>query len=340
LLIGGYILPKTATIFKLSYMRSSIIPYAFLFLILFVIGCQKAVTDPESSDNATNSANTNARLSYGDTLFFLKNQVADYTILPVSKPNAPGYLKSIPKGLVLDSINGRINVTKSQTGLRYKVYYVATNGTILDSVKLVISGVDYRDAIYEIASTPNAYDTAFPIYNARPELVLPCGDDDEDDDGDIDDDDNACVFDETDLNNDGNDDIAGVIQDKLLIDEKKGTIDVEASFHAGVFGSSNPANGVSKDFTFYYRLQDASNRALNKMTVRLYHFRKRSDIPQSLLDTLRLRAGVSAAVNSRTGIAVNAFPQADDASQRNTNFSRLEFYYKPKRPPFIIIVSQ
>jgi hypothetical protein len=317
----------------------------------FLWACQKQVTDNTKQDeneviNSLSPSRSN-RLSYGDTLFYLKPQPTNYTILPVSQPAVAGTFKSIPSGLVLDSITGRINITQSETGLRYKIYYVAANGMAVDSVKLVISGIDYRDAIYEIARTPVAYDTAFPVYNARPELVLPCGDDDEDDDGDLDDDDNLCVFDETDLDGDGNDDIAGVIQDKLLVDIKKGTIDVEASFHAGIFGSSDPANGISKDFTFYYRLQDASNRALNKITVRVYHFRKISDIPQSLLDTLNWRNQVSAAVNSRaySGRAGGQVTQAGNSSPvpgfTGSRIANLELYAeRPKRPPLIIIVSQ
>ncbi|MGZ5247800.1 MAG: hypothetical protein ACXWCR_11885, partial [Flavitalea sp.] len=283
-----------------------IIRWLFLLVMCtgFLFACNKILTEDvkepgDESPTTLLSTNTIAkiRLSYGDTLFYLKNQLGNYFILPKTKPAGTGVFKSIPLGLVINSTTGRINITQSETGIRYKIYYVAPNGNILDSVKLVISGIDYKDAIYEIARTPNAYDTAFPIYNARPGLKLPCGDGDDDDDDD-DDDDNQCVFDETDLNNDGNDDIAGVIQDKLLVDIKNGTIDVEASFHAGIFGSSNPANGVNKDFTFYYRIQDASNRALNKITVRVYHYKRKRDIPKSLLDTLNLRNNISKAVNS------------------------------------------
>lgn len=316
----------------------------------FLFSCKKDLTEDVLNPANEESRNTNInnpRLSYGDSLFFLKNQTGNYTILPVSRPNASGIFKSIPIGLVIDSVSGRINITQSETGIRYKIYYVAANETAIDSVKLVISGIDYKDAIYEIARTPNAYDTAFPIYNARPGLVLPCGDDDEDGDGSIDDDDNQCVFDETDVDDDGNDDIPGVIQDKLLVDIKKGTIDVEASFNAGIFGSTDPGNGVNKDFTFYYRLQDASNRALNKITVRVYHFNRVSDIPQSLLDTLNLRNSISTAVNSRSNKVsanVDATLQTNTGSQNTGIVNRiqnLEYYqFKPKRPPIIIIVSQ
>lgn len=314
-----------------------------LFLTLLLIGCQKDIPAliEQNEVNSQNSLSTsNVRLSYGDSLFFLKNTTSNYIIQPISKPTATGYFKAIPKGLSLDSISGKININQSERGIRFKVYYVSPNTTLLDSVKLVISGIDYRDAIYEIAATPNAYDTAFPIYNAIPSLQLPCGDDDDDDD----DDDNGCVFDETDLNNDGNDDIPGVIQDKLLVDIKKGTIDAEASLHAGVFGSSNPVNGKSVDFTFYYRLNDASNRALNKITVRLYHYKKRSDIPQALMDTLAERNNIATAVNSRGSnqLVTNGMRRTIDHNNSNTDFIsyRLEYSFKPKRPPIIIIVSQ
>jgi hypothetical protein len=324
-----------------------IIKACLAFLMLgWISGCSKETTNPETEGSSagppgnTAQPDSGPRLSYGDSVFYLRNQPADYTVLPVTKKTPPSYFKSIPQGLSLDSATGRINVSRSESGLRFKVYQVSLSGTVLDSVKLVISGVDYQDAIYEIAATPDRYDTAFPIYNARPELALPCGNVDIDDDDDLDDDDNGCVFDETDLDDDGNDDIAGVIQDKLLVDIKKGTIDVEASFNAGIFGSGTPANGVSRDFTFYYRLQDASNRALNKITVRVMHFRTRSDIPRDLLETLNLRKTLTNAINS-TAVGNGGRTTATAASMMQDmlpEFSSVNA--KPKRPPIIIIVSQ
>lgn len=307
-----------------------------LFLGITLWACQKENVKENVEENLqltadpaakTNISSTTPRLSYGDTIFYLKNQPGDYTVQPVSRPASPGSFKANPIGLELDSITGQINVTQSETGLRYKIYYLDSTGKAIDSVKLVLSGIDYADGIYELQSTPAAYDTAFPIYNARPELPLPCPPDD-DDDNEGDDDDQGCVFDETDLDNDGNDDIPGVIQDKLLVDIKQGTLDLEASFHAGIFGSSNPANGVTKDFTFYYRLNDFSNRALNKITVRIYHYKKRSDIPQWLLNELNNRNTLAQEVNMRSG---------------GSQFSATALRYvdsKPKRPPLIIIVSQ
>lgn len=321
-----------------------------LMALILLLGCQKDLTE-ETTDTlppGTPEAGAPAvRLRYADSLFHKNNVSGDYLILPVSRPAVTGYLKSIPAGLVMDSTTGRINITKSEAGLLYKIFYISAAGQVLDSTKLTISGIDYRDAIVEISATPSAYDTVFPVYNARVGAVLPCGDDDEDNDGDIDDDDNGCVFDETDLDGDGNDDIPGAIQDKLLVDIKKGSIDVEASFRAGIFGSSDPANGLSKDFTIYYRLQDISNKALSKITVRVYHFKKRSDIPQALLDTISGRADLLGAVQSgRIAQQVGpspSFGQATGSSARvqfTDRFTINELAAKPKRPPVIIIVSQ
>lgn len=349
--MSGYDSQTLATIFEVYGMRNLKAMLWPAMALILLLGCQKDLTDetqdtqPPGSPEAGSPA---VRLRYADSLFYKNNAAGDYLILPISRPGAAGYIKSIPAGLIIDSTTGRINISQSESGLLYKIFYVTNAGQVIDSTKLTISGIDYRDAIVEISATPIAYDTVFPVYNARVGNVLPCGDDDEDNDGDIDDDDNGCVFDETDLNGDGNDDIAGAIQDKLLVDIKKGSIDIEASFRAGIFGSSDPANGLSKDFTINYRLQDASNKALNQITVRVYHFKKRSDIPQALLDTINGRADLLNTVQTgrminQTGPGPSFSGSTGSTSARvqfTDRFTINELAAKPKRPPVIIIVSQ
>lgn len=297
----------------------------FCYLIIAVIffnACQKAdlvdnTPAPGQSAQSGSGGSSNpssTRLSYGDTLFYNHTQTADKIQNVVTSPSGTVKYKAIPGGMMIDSLTGRINISKSESGIRYKIFAFNSTGQALDSVKIVISGVDYADGIFDISATPNAYDTSFPIYNARPGLLLPCSQDDDDDE-------NGCVFDETDLDNDGNDDIAGIIQDKLLVDKKEGTIDLEASYHAGIFGSS-PANGTVKDFLMYYRLNDASARALQKINIRVYYYKRRSDIPQSLLNELAQRNNQLQNVNAR--ISYRAELTADS---------------KPKRPPLLIIVG-
>jgi hypothetical protein len=308
-------------------MKHFFLPVLLSGLYLFTSCSKQAALETEATPTARNnnspltnntpSSNTpTGRLSYGDSLFYNHILPADKLINPVSVPSGTAKFKAIPGGLSIDSVTGRINITKSESGLRYKIFSINNSGIALDSVKLVISGVDYADGIFEIAATPNAYDTSFPIYNARPSLRLPCSQDDDDDE-------NGCVFDETDLNNDGNDDIAGVIQDKLLVDKKEGTIDLEASFHAGIFGSSNPANGSFRNFLMYYRLNDASNRSLQKINIRVYYYNLRSDIPQLLLSELVQRNNQQLTVNARITVSAEFYS-----------------YEKPKRPPLLILIGR
>lgn len=278
---------------------------------LLIAACQKTSS---SDDNPNTSAN---RLSYGDTLFFNHNLPSDKFITVVASPSATVKYKAIPGGLILDSLTGRINLSKSESGIRYKVFAVNAAGIAIDSVKLVLSGIDYADGIYNINATPIAYDTAFPIYNARPGLALPCSDDDDDND------DSTCVFDETDLDDDGNNDIAGIIQDKLLVNTKTGTLDLEASFRAGLFGSSQPANGTLKEFVMYYRLNDASNRALQKINLKIYYYQSETDIPLLLKNELNTRSN-----------------QLQNINARLINTAEFSTYERPKRPPILIIVGR
>lgn len=286
-----------------------------IVLVMFINACQKINSNPDAGNPATQQQT--GKLSYGDTLFYNHQLTADKFAPVVSRPIETTVYKAIPGGLSIDSVTGRINISKSESGLRYKVFAVNQQGLAIDSVKLVISGIDYADGIYDLGATPDTYDTAFPIYNARPELLLPCPDDDDDVEED-----QRCEFDETDLDNDGNDDIPGVIQDKLLVNPKTGTIDLEASFRAGLFGSGTPANGTRKDLLMYYRLADASNKALQKIQLQIHYFRTVNDIPQQLLNELNNRRNQAAEVNGRL-----------------TGTMEFQSYLKPKRPPILIIVG-
>ncbi|MCU0335203.1 MAG: hypothetical protein MUF62_09150 [Chitinophagaceae bacterium] len=298
-------------------------------LLVALVACQKQVGNPNNGNPNPVGA---IRLTYSDSIFFLRSTAAANLINPTTRPTAPGYFIAIPKGLSIDSATGRINLAASETGIRYKVYYVPTGSNrATDSVRLVVSGVDYEDRIYSIEATPLVADTAFPIYNANPSLRPPCSEDDDDDD-------DGCMFDETDLNADGNDDIAGVIQDKLLVNKGLGTIDLEASFNAGLFGSQSPANGTERTLTMYYRLNDASLRALNKIDIRVIYYERRSDIPLSLQNELNRRR--TSRVLGREVIT----PGVTGTAQRQVELRTLVSLIRSerareKRPPMIILTK-
>jgi hypothetical protein len=310
-------------------MNKCIWVFSIALFSILIFSCNKDINQVDylNAQRDFSKRSSAPKLSYGAGLFFLKPTTKNYTILPTVKPTVQGVFRAIPRGLSLDSTTGRVNINRSLSGMRYKVYYVTSTGGLVDSTQFVISGIDYADSIFVLNATPNAYDMANPIYNANKNNVLPCDEDDDDSD-------DLCIFDETDLNNDGNDDIDGVNQQKLLVNEKNGVIDIEGSYHAGIFGSSNPPNGTRKNFTFYYRLRDASNMALNKITVQVIYYRRSADVPNSLKNQLRDRKAIDDRV-SLAPLPGNSF----ELAEYNT-YMDFRYYSKPRRPPILVIIGQ
>ena len=297
---------------------------SFALLLAVAVACQPS--DPETP---------RIRLTYNDTLYY-KNLSTNPQADPVTKPAEPGFFRAIPLGLSIDSLTGRVNINSSEGGLRYKIYYIsADQSTVLDSSKLIVSGIDYRDSIYSLAS---AGALAIPIYNANPTLQLPCDDDDtDDDDGDGDPDDDDCEFDEKDTDDDGDDEVPGVNPSGCKVDLDNGAIDLEGSISSGLLGAT-PVNGATGDFEFFYRLTDASSRNLQAITVRFYYFNTRADIPAALLAELNNRDSQARDVILRNpGGAITMAPErTGSAYLRSVSETRA----RPKRPPIIIIVGR
>jgi len=322
-------------LYKNNTMKFFLIFALILISFISVVSCSKedfaepADAVSEEANTAENSARR-PRSFYGDTIFHQRGLMGNYFITVKRRPAAPGYFKAIPLGLSLDSTTGRININKSESGLRYKVYYLSPSGARIDSSNIVISGIDYKDGIYTLG---DGLDTAYPIYNANPNAGLPCDDDDDDDD-DKNADDDDCIFDETDLNNNGSDDIAGVNPLGFLVNKSTGVLDLAGSLSAGALGAS-PVNGANAEYEFYYRLNDFSNLSLQKIKVKLYYYEDTVDIPQSLLDTLALRQTQDQSVNNLlSGLGQSQYVME---GTRQIFAAAQPVYARAKRPPIIII---
>lgn len=306
-----------------------------LFLSGYALACNRAEETPLPK----------IRLTYSDSLYF-KQPGTTLTTDPVTKPAEEGFFKAIPMGLDIDSVTGRINVNESEGGLRYKIFYISSDReTVLDSAKLVVSGIDYRDSIYNLSAPGLLFAT--PIYNADPTAVLPCADDDDDDDDDDnpddpDDDDDDCEFDEKDTDDDGSDDLPGVNGDGCKVDVDNGVIDLAGSFADGFLGS-NPANGTTRDFEFFYRITDLSSRNLQAITLRFYYFNTAADIPASLRAELNNRDAQARDVlmHNRARFIQQSL-MATTGLIRSEDLMRLarEITSRPKRPPIIILVGR
>ncbi|MFP4095988.1 MAG: hypothetical protein ACLFUB_16005, partial [Cyclobacteriaceae bacterium] len=148
-------------------------------------------------------------------------------------------------------------------------------------------------------------------------------------DDDDDDDDDECEFDddEDDDDGDGDDDEPedgeDVRSQGVEINTANGAIDLRQTILNGALGNE-PANGVNKDFTIYYRLYDASDGALNSITVRLYYYDDLSAVPQDLLDEIEERRNSLSVLGARK------------MAYRN-KIARLS---RGGRPPYIVIVGR
>jgi hypothetical protein len=213
-------------------------------------------------------------LSYGDSILYLKPSAGDYIVNPVTP--SPGVYSGFPDGIEIDDNTGAINVSKSETGLRYRITHTATDGKVT-SIMVVLSGITFTDHYFRLSTGDSV---AKPVYNASTARVLPL---------------TGSSFDEGNVASTGGCDVKTT----------NGQINLAQTVRNGIFGST-PQNDVRKDFDIEYRLNDASGKSLNKLRVRLYYYNSMADVPADLLTTLQdredlgvfLRPGSSAETTS------------------------------------------
>ena len=106
--------------------------------------------------------------SYGDSVLYQKDQSNDYVVTPTN--NLTGRYSSFPDGLVIDGNTGAINVTKSETGLKYMVAFIPTGSTDTAFEFVTLSGINYMDGFYVLTGNDSI---AYPVYNAQPGTPIP-----------------------------------------------------------------------------------------------------------------------------------------------------------------------
>lgn len=310
-------------------MKSNLALLLFFFGSLFFSAClQFPLPDYEFVDEPL-VKNKCKDFKYADSTYFLVEQVNDYIVAPVNE--LTGIYGSAPKGLSIDSLSGDINVTTSETGLRYRVFFTEPGSNDSCFTFVTISGVNYKDSVYVL----DQMDTfAFPIYNASYSASLPCDDDDFTGGNDqfkfLDDD--GCEFDDgaDDDDGDGNADEppAGsqLIPQGVSLNKKSGRFNLKKTVNNGTFGAV-PVNGLSKDFELYYRLDDESEMALNKIDIRMYYFNTLADIPDSLLQEMEDKQDLTYFQPKYAG---------PDTGMNTAGIEKT----KKTRPPYIVIVGK
>ena len=218
----------------------------------------------------------------------------DHKIKPKNDPG-PGLYYSWPQGLVLNETTGEINVTKSETGARYIIGFIRTGSTDTCLTEMVIAGVTYVDSVYVLSSNDTL---ALPHFNANPVPTSICDASDDTDypgngspggggntkcefDDGADDDNGNGIADEPPSGQRAND-------QNVRVRTISGIINLKKTLEEGAFGP-NPQNGDNKEVTIYYRLNDCSIKALQKIKGNLIYYEKKSDIPVQLMDEIRGR---------------------------------------------------
>jgi len=199
---------------------------------------------------------------YGDTLIFTQPTGGDYIVNPVNSPGQ-GKFFAWPVGLDIDQNTGSIDLTQSQTGMRYVLGFVKTGTTDTCLSTLIVGGAAYYDSIYVLA---DGQTTSAPYFEANPYLPNPCLN-------------GGCTFDVN----------GAAAAKKVIVNTTTGVIDLAKTVNGsgllglgGAFGLL-PQNGSTITVPIYYKLNDGSNEALEMIQVQLQYFDSKSSVSSGVL---------------------------------------------------------
>ena len=280
---------------KFDHNRLWILPL-FAVVITSWVSCNKTST----------TASGPYKLSYGDSIIYLKQLNSDYIVYPVEYRE--GTYFGFPEGsdgIRIDESTGAINVTKSESGLRYRITHLSPTGETTTTY-VVISGINFTDHFYRLSLGDSI---ANPVYNADVSSILPL---------------TGSIFDEGNNANSGG----------CSIKTTDGKINLAQTVRNGTFGTT-PSNNDRKEFDIIYRLNDNSGKAENKIRVKLYYYNTMADVAPDLLETLQERTSQGVFVQAHNG---NPF-YIDNTSARPGTILQSTAVAKP-RPPCVIIVAQ
>jgi hypothetical protein len=245
--------------------------------LLFTTACKKSSIINSSVPGANNQQDTTLSVQsvpypvnpvpecgnapdYGDSIVFSQPvNSSDYFVYPLNNQGTDGTYLAWPSGLNLNSKTGAIDLTKSETGQRYDIAFVKNGTTDTCMSQLIVAGAAYMDSVYVLAVSDT---TAKPYFNANPYGPPVC----QGNQG------QGCQFD---YNNYAHD-------QGIEIDQKTGFIDLQKTMKNSLFGLI-PINGTTVLTTIYYKLNDNSNFAPQKIQLQLMFYNHKSDIPQGLL---------------------------------------------------------
>jgi hypothetical protein len=224
---------------------------------------------PQTAPSAVNACP--ALPIYGDSLVYMQPAAGQDAILtPLNNPGTGKYY-AWPTGMAIDNTTGVIDLSKSQTGMKYVIGFVPAGTTDTCLSTLIVGGASYYDSVY-VASSGGV--KAVPYFNANPAGGSNC-----DGQGNG----SGCSFDVT-----GSAEAASV-----FVNNSSGEIDLQKTLdgqsnQAGVFGA-NPVDGQTVTATIYYQIKQGSNNAMEHIDVQFMYYSSASSIPASLMNSLNTK---------------------------------------------------
>jgi hypothetical protein len=278
-----------------------------LFTMLCILACskEKVVSNNTNSFSAAQSNNITSicdQFSYGDTIFYpqeLPNDYIIHTVIPLK-----GTFGCFPDELKINGINGDIDITEGETGLKYIVWFIPAGTKDTCKKFIQVSGIDYTDSIYSLTKKGSM---ARSVYNSTPGLAVATN----------------SVFDDS--NN--------VVSQGVALDRATGNIDLKQTIANGALGA-NPLPGTFKDFLLYYRISDKSNKARNKLAFRMYYFQNKTQIPARLKKQLAQKKSQVILNDGSTNLSSINLPASTATTSKN-GAGEVKC-----RPPYIIVVQQ
>ena len=233
-----------------------------LFLLLLNESCTKQPATTTTPPPPPPGISKDSAFNYGDSIFYRKDQSDDYIITPFNASR--GKYFSFPDGLVLDGNSGEVNISKSETGLKYAIAYIPDGKTDTSLAFITISGINYADGFYNLADGDSI---AHSIYDAIPGAGIPGIN-------------SGSVF-----------DVGSNCNDQgCNVNVANGSINLAQTVRNGVFGST-PSNNDRHEFEMTYKLNDKSNGSENKLKVKLYYFKTMNDVTPEADSIISSRQG-------------------------------------------------
>jgi hypothetical protein len=281
--------------------------------LTLICSCKKnsdRATTPPTGPNTPPGAGF--ALTYVDSLFYLHTQTSDYTVSPTS--GGTGQYFGFPDGLQIDGNSGDIDVSKSETGLRYRVSFVPkSNSTDTFTTMITISGINFLDGFYNLA---NGDSIAYPIYNGWSANAIPGLN-------------NGSLFDEGSTCN----------KQGCTINMGSGQINLAQTVRNGVFGAV-PQSNSRQEFLMSYRINDNSQEALNSIDIKIYYFATMADVSQEVYDIISSREGTILGASLNPALLLQQRTAATIATASTNAVAGSAVKPAKPRPPCIFIVGR